>query len=142
MAQFNLTDYNLVRNLIVSGTNLLKDESGSRVDALKFRQAIKCLMYLTVTHPDLMFRVSLISRFMTDPKESIWPTIKKILQYVKGTVEHRIFYKSEGKHTSLIAYTDNNYAGDLDDCRNTSGLVLMMGRPFNLAFLTWFGSDL
>nr|KYP72044.1 Retrovirus-related Pol polyprotein from transposon TNT 1-94 [Cajanus cajan] len=127
LAQFNMTDCNPVRNPIVPGTNLSKDEDGSRVDAMKFRQVVGCLMYLTVTRPDLMFGVSLISRFMDDPKESHWAATKRLLRYVKGTIEHKIFYKVEGRSTSLIAYIDSNYAGDLDDRRSTSGLVLVMG---------------
>nr|KYP32050.1 Retrovirus-related Pol polyprotein from transposon TNT 1-94 [Cajanus cajan] len=127
LARFNMTDCNPVRNPIVPGTNLSKEEDGSRVDAMKFSQVVGCLMYLTVTRPDLMFGVSLISRFMVDPKESHWATTKRLLRYVKGTTELGIFYKTEGRSTSLIAYTDSNYAGDLDDRRSTSGLVLVMG---------------
>nr|KYP53917.1 Retrovirus-related Pol polyprotein from transposon TNT 1-94 [Cajanus cajan] len=122
-----MTDCNPGRNPSVPGANWAKDEDGSRVDAMKFRQVVGCLMYLTVTCPDLMFGVSLISRFMADPKESHWAATKRLLRYVKGTTEHKIFYKIEGRSTSLIAYTDNNYAGDLDDRRITSGLVLVMG---------------
>jgi len=70
LAQFNMTDCNPVRNPIVPGTNLSKDEDATGVDATKFKQAVGCLMYLTVTPPDLMFGVSLISRFISNPKAS------------------------------------------------------------------------
>ncbi|KOM45165.1 hypothetical protein LR48_Vigan06g047100 [Vigna angularis] len=84
LARFNMADCNSVRNLIVPGTNLSKDEEGTRVDVMQYRQAVGCLMYLTVTRLDLMFGVSLISRFMTDPKESRWLATKRLLRYVKG----------------------------------------------------------
>ncbi|XP_050897716.1 secreted RxLR effector protein 161-like [Lathyrus oleraceus] len=118
---------NSVRNPIVPGTILSKDEDDTEVDDMMFKQVIGSLMYLMVTRPDLMFRVSLMSRFMENPKESHWAATKRLLRYLKGTTEHGIFYKNKGRKTSLIAYSDNNYAGDLDDRRSTSSLVFMIG---------------
>lgn len=118
---------NSVRNPIVPGTILSKDEDGTKVDVTMFKQVIGSLMYLTATQPDLMFGVSLMSMFMANPKESHWAAIKRLLRYLKGTMEHGIFYKNEGRKTSLISYFDSNYAGDLDDRKNTSGLVFMIG---------------
>jgi len=51
-------------------TMLSKDDNGVALDETKFKQAIGSLMYLTVTQPDLMYGVGLISRFMANPKES------------------------------------------------------------------------
>nr|KYP51065.1 Retrovirus-related Pol polyprotein from transposon TNT 1-94 [Cajanus cajan] len=48
------------------------------------------LMYLTVTRPDLMFGVSLNNRYMANPKESHWAAAKRILKYLKGTLEYGI----------------------------------------------------
>lgn len=41
-----------------------KDDGADKVDEQKFRSLIGCLMYLTATRPDIMFSVSLLSRFM------------------------------------------------------------------------------
>ncbi|XP_014490568.1 uncharacterized protein LOC106753285 [Vigna radiata var. radiata] len=68
LAKFNMVDSNPVRNPIVPGTMLSKDDNGVAVDATKFRKVIGSLMYLTVTRPDLMFEVNLISKFMANPK--------------------------------------------------------------------------
>ena len=37
-----------------------------------------------------------------------------------------IFYKKDGC-TNLVAYTDNDFAGDLDDRRSTSGFAFLLG---------------
>ena len=126
LARFNMIECNSVQNPIVPGTTLSKDDEGASVDAIKFKQAIGSLMYLTVTRPNLMFRVSLISRYMTNPKESHWAATKRIFKYLKGTIEHGLFYQ-KGKKIGLSAYSDSNYAGDLDDRRSTSGSIFMMG---------------
>jgi len=126
LARLNMTESNYVRNPIVPGTILSREEERTPVDATKFKQVIGSLMYLIVTQPDLMYGVSLISRYMANPKESHWVAVKRILRYLKWTIEYGIFYQQEGK-TGLTAYSDNNYAGDLDDRRSTYGSVFLIG---------------
>lgn len=127
LARFGMEETNAVRNPIVSGTKLKKDEHGERVDETMFKQLVGSLMYLTVTKPDLMYGVCLISRFMANPRMSHWLAAKRILIYLKGTTEFGIFYKrSESNSMKLTTFTDSDYAGDLDDRRSTSGYVFLM----------------
>ena len=70
------------------------------------------LMYLTTTRPNLMFMVSLISRYMENPTELHLQAAKRVLRYLKGTTGFGIFYK-KGGDDELVAYTDSDYAGDL-----------------------------
>jgi len=100
LARFNMTECNPIRNPIVPGTALSKDDEETSVDATKFKQVVGSLMYLTVTRPDLMFGVSLISRYMATPKASHWVAAKRILRYVKGTIEHGILYQREERPKS------------------------------------------
>ena len=51
-------------------------------------------MYLTVTRLDIMYGMSLISRFMETPKESHWKAGKRILRYVNGTKYFGIVYST------------------------------------------------
>lgn len=74
-----------------------------------------------------MYGVSLIRRFMSSPTMSHWLAAKRILRYLKGTTDLGIFYKKGGSNMKLMAFTDNDYAGDLDDRRSTSGFVFMLG---------------
>jgi len=83
-------------------------------------------MYLTVTRPDLMYTVSLISRFMTNPTTAHWPAAKRVLRYVKGTTNLGILYKKGAGNPKLVAFTDSDYAVDLDG-KSTSAFVFMMG---------------
>ena len=83
-------------------------------------------MYLTATRPDLMYAVSLISRFMERPKEAHWQVAKRILRYVKGTKMFGILYYAS-EHSDLVGYTDSNWAGSVDDRKSTSGYVFNMG---------------
>jgi len=82
-------------------------------------------MYLTTTRPDMMFSVSLISRFMSRPTELHLQAAKRILRYLQGTTNFGILYKREGMD-ELRAFTDSDYVGDLEDRKSTSRYVFLM----------------
>lgn len=126
LARFGMENSNAVKNPIVPGTKLSKDDVGTKVDSTLFKQIVGSLMYLTATRPDIMYGVSLISRFMSCPSESHWLAAKWILRYLEGTTELGIFYK-KGGNTNVMAYSDSNFAEDLDDRRSTSGFVFLLG---------------
>jgi hypothetical protein len=64
LERFSLENANSVRNLMVLGIKLMKNEDGKQVDMTKYKQMVCSFMYLSVTRPDLMFMVSLVSRYM------------------------------------------------------------------------------
>lgn len=103
----------------------MKDENGVKVDATMYKQIVGCLMYLAATRPDLMYVLSLISRFMSCPTELHMQAVKRVLRYLNGTINLGILYKRNGNE-KLEAYTDSDYAGDMDDRRSTSGYVFML----------------
>ncbi|XP_062014728.1 secreted RxLR effector protein 161-like [Rosa rugosa] len=76
--------------------------------------------------PDLMFSISLISRYMERPTELHTQAAKKILRYLKGTAELGIAYRRGGEE-KLVGFADSDYAGDIDDRKSTSGYVFMLG---------------
>ena len=82
-------------------------------------------MYLTATRPNVMFVVSLISRYMESPTELYLAVAKRVLRYLKGTLSFGLLYK-KGGNKDLIVYTDSNYAGDLEDRKSTSGYLFML----------------
>jgi hypothetical protein len=51
--------------------------------------------------------------------------VKRIFIYIKGTKEFGLRYP-KGKDLSLIAYTDVDWAGCIDDRQNTSGAVFYL----------------
>lgn len=124
--KFNMSDCNPVKSLIVPGSELLKEDKGVKVDTTLFKQLVGSLMYLTATRPDIAYSVSLISCFMEELKESHYLVAKRILRYLQDTQNLGIFYKAGGNE-ELIAYTDSDYAGDLDDRKSTSGYVFLLG---------------
>lgn len=89
-------------------------------------QIVGILMYLTATRPDLIFVASLISRFTETPTEKHLMAAKKIIIYLKGSVGLGILYR-RNQREELIAYSNSDYAEDVDDKKSTLGYAFMMG---------------
>ena len=52
-------------------------------DPNKYRMIIGSLIYLMInTRPDIAFSVTLLSRFMQEPKEKHWRCLKNLLRYL------------------------------------------------------------
>ena len=125
LERFEMDLSNGVSSPIVPGTKVSKKGGGAVLDVTLYKQMIGSLMYLTVTRPDLTFAVGLASRFMENPTEAHFQVVKRILRYVRSTVEFGVMYKRGGDN-ELEVYTDSDYAGDLDDRRSTSGFVFLI----------------
>ena len=132
LERFNMDQCNSVHNPVVPGFKLTRDEEGVEVDGTLYKQMVGNLMYLTATRPDLMFVVSLISRYMERPTESHLMAAKRVLRYIKGTSSFGMFYRKGGVE-EFLGYTDSDYAGDQDDRKSTSGYVFMM----NSSAVSW-----
>lgn len=83
-------------------------------------------MYFTTIRPDIMYAISLVSRFMETPKETHWQAAKIILKYVNGTKEYGVFY-SVTNDFRLVGYTGSDWAGSVNDIKSTSGYVFHLG---------------
>jgi hypothetical protein len=74
LEKFGLQNCNSVKNPIMPDFKLSKKGEGVRVEATTYKQLIESLMYITVTRPNLMYVVCLLSRYMANPTElhMIW----------------------------------------------------------------------
>uniref|UniRef100_A0A2N9H8A2 Integrase catalytic domain-containing protein n=1 Tax=Fagus sylvatica TaxID=28930 RepID=A0A2N9H8A2_FAGSY len=83
------------------------------------------LHYLTFTRPDISFAVHQVCQYMAAPTTTHLSAAKRILRYIKGTLFHGIAF-TPGPLT-LSVYSDADWAGDPDDRRSTSGLLVYLG---------------
>lgn len=65
-------------------------------------------MYLTATRPDIMYSVTLISRYMENPTMMHLLAAKRIFHYLQGIKDFRLFYK-KGEKSKLFGFTDSGY---------------------------------
>jgi len=78
-----------------------------------YRQIVGSLLYLSnKTRPDLSFSVNNASRYVSNPTAEDIIKIKRILRYLKATVDLGIFYSSQRtpEMSILRAFSDSDYA--------------------------------
>ncbi|KAM1528050.1 hypothetical protein ACFX1Z_017449 [Malus domestica] len=104
---------------------LLKDDGQPFNNPGLYRSVVGALQYLVFTRPDIAFSVHQVSQFMQAPMLSHFTAVKRILRYLKGSLSKGITY-SKGE-LLLKAFSDADWAGDPNDRRSTTGLVVFLG---------------
>ena len=87
---------------------------------------IGSLLYLTASRPDIMYSVCLCARFQSCPKSSHLSSIKKILRYLKGTMDIGLWY-SKSDNFELIGFSDADFSNCRVKRKNTSDTCHFLG---------------
>ena len=109
---------------IQSGVKLSATCTSPEVDATLYRQLVGSLLYLTNSCADLSFVVGHVIRYT--PHEIHWKAKKRILRYIRGTIQFGIHY-STGGESLLVGFTDSDWADDPDDQKSTVGYAFSLG---------------
>jgi hypothetical protein len=95
-----------------------------------YSSLVGALMFLSVcTRPDITFVVHKLAQYMSNPSQQHWDTAILVLRYLKGTKDMGIQLGKFGNPREIVAYSDSDWGGDLDDRRSVSG-----------GFFVWWGS--
>lgn len=106
-------DYNVLNN---PG----KDEKLIRI----CRKIIGSLLYaVSGSRPDLCTSVNLLSRFQDKANDFLLKSLKRVLRYVKGTIDLKLLFKPDTNINILRGYVDSDWGGDVCDRKSTTGYV-------------------
>lgn len=101
-------------------------EENNLVGKIPYQEAVGSLLYLAqATRPDIAFAVNDVSRFNLKHTNEHWQAVKRIFRYLKGTSDYRLCYK-KNKDTRLQAFSDADWAAEIDGRRSCSGYVIKM----------------
>ncbi|KAM1794483.1 hypothetical protein ACFX11_034955 [Malus domestica] len=106
-------------------SRLFKDNGDPYANPGAYRSIVGALQYLTFTRPDIAFSVHQVCQFMQQPMVAHYTAVKRILRYLKGTMNVGVTYTRGYLH--LKAFSDADWAGDPNDRRSTTGLVVFLG---------------
>ncbi|XP_068331410.1 secreted RxLR effector protein 161-like [Pyrus communis] len=109
----------------LSYNRLLKDDGQPYGNPNLYKSIVGALQYLTFTKPDFAFSVHHVYQFMQNPMVAHFTAMKRILRYLKGVMHLGISYNLGD--LSLTAFSDVAWAGDPNDRRSTTGLVVFLG---------------
>eukprot|EP00253_Pinus_taeda_P030966 PITA_30966 len=126
LRHFHMEDCKPAPSPFQSGVKLSVSCTSPEVDATLYRQLVGKLLYLTHTRPDISFAVGLVACFLQNPRESHWKAAKRILRYVRGTIQFGIHYSAKATPL-LVGFTDSDWACDPDDRKSTAGYVFTLG---------------
>ena len=106
-------------------TRLSLHEGDLLSDPHGYKSLVEALHYLTSTRPNISFAVHQVCQYMAAPTSTHLTAAKRVLRYIKGTLYHGIAFTLGP--LSLSVFSDADWAGDPDDRRSTSGLLVYLG---------------
>lgn len=133
--KFNMHDCKPVSTPLPSKLNYTALNSEEKYDS-PCRNLIGCLMYVMLcSRPDLSTAVNILSRYQNKNNKELWQCLKRILRYLKGTINFKLTY-SRGDFTNILSgYVDSNWGGDDDtDRKSTTGYLFKL---FDRCVICW-----
>ncbi|CAM8877602.1 unnamed protein product [Rhodiola kirilowii] len=125
LKKFNCLNCSPVSTPMDPSVKLLPN-TGEAVSQLEYSQVIGCLMYaMTSTRPDIAYAMRKLSRYTSNPSNLHWEAIKRVLKYLKGTMNYGLVYACFP--SVLEGYTDASWITNLEDHSSTSGWVFLLG---------------
>ncbi|KAK9682502.1 hypothetical protein RND81_10G078400 [Saponaria officinalis] len=126
LKKFKMQHSKAVATPLVVNEKFSKNDGQRKVDPSVYKSLVGSLLYLTATRPDIMFAASMLSRFMNEPSEVHMGAAKRVLRYLKGTSDFGILYQA-CSNPMLVAYSDSDWGGSIDDMKSTNGYVFSFG---------------
>ncbi|KAL4385834.1 hypothetical protein GQ457_15G015760 [Hibiscus cannabinus] len=126
--EFEMSDLGLMSCFL--GMEINQSKAGIFISENK--SIVGSLLYMTATRPDLMFPATLLSRFLSSPADVHLGVAKRVLRYLKSTLGEGLNYLKMD-NVVLTRYSDNDWAGSLDDMKSTSGYVFNLGSVCSIA---------
>ncbi|KAI5349570.1 hypothetical protein L3X38_002458 [Prunus dulcis] len=103
----------------------LSDAGDLLTKPAKYKRLVGCLIYLTITRPNITYVVHVLSRFMHEPRKPHMEAALCILKYLK-TPRQGPFFPAQN-NLKLSAYCDSDWAGCPTTRRSTTGYCVFLG---------------
>jgi len=102
----------------------------ARADMAKvpYRELIGKLLYLAVaTCPDISYAMGVLCRFVENPSRQHWGAARRVLRYLKGSIDLKLIYSRANSPDRFTTYSDADLSGNPDNCRSTGGFAICIG---------------
>jgi Reverse transcriptase (RNA-dependent DNA polymerase) len=122
----NMMSVNPIKTPMATAPPLSKFGGEDMSDPSLFRSIVGALQYVMITRPYIKFAVNRVSQFMHKPTIQHWAAVKRILRYLKGSINHGLTIRSS-TDLSLHGFSDSDWARCPDDRKSTTGFLIFLG---------------
>nr|GEW77138.1 opie2 pol protein [Tanacetum cinerariifolium] len=126
LKRFGMENCDTVPTPMVEQAKLKLDLVGKPVAHTDYHSVIGSLMYLTSIRPYIMFATYMCARYQANPNEHHVSAVKRIFQYLKGTINLGLWYLKDYGF-DLTTYSDADHAGCHLDRKTESEYVVVSG---------------
>ncbi len=126
LSEYGMTGCKPISIPLEQNVKLSADEGDLVEDTTMYRCIVGSLIYMAITRPDLSYVVEVVSQFMQTPRKPHLDAVRRILRYIKHTLECEIFYEAKSQ-LQVHGYTNVNWADNVSDRRLTSGFMFSFG---------------
>lgn len=114
--------------------NPSNDEEFNKMKSFPYQEAVGSILYLAqCTRPDVSFSIAVVSQFNQNPGFVHWKAVKRILRYLKGTLNTKLVFTKDRNETNLHGHCDSDWASSFVDRKSCTGYVFQ----WNLGAISW-----
>jgi hypothetical protein len=130
LSRLGAADLNAVATPIDTNSQLVKaadNHEATPAEITRYQSIIGTLQYAANgTRPDIAHAVNQLARYSSNPDDTHFTALKRILRYVKGTTGRVLTYTGTRLHQPLlIGYSDADYANSKDDRLSVTGYAFL-----------------
>lgn len=123
LKRFNMEECKGIATPIETNLKLLKGNGLLRTEK-PFRELIGCLMYVMLgTRPDICLAVGFFSRFQETAEEEHWVCLKRVLRYLKHTINYELVFNKTENVKPIFGFVDADWGSDPNDRKSISGYL-------------------
>jgi hypothetical protein len=125
LTRASMVDSKPYRTPCTTGSKMSKFDGDALPNPSEYRQIVGALQYATLIRPDIAYSVNQLCQHMQCPTSTHWTAAKRVLRYLKGTIDFGLHYTPGSLH--LSGFCDSDWAGNPDDRRSTTGFGIFLG---------------
>jgi hypothetical protein len=112
-----MVDYKLVSAPVDTHAKVSATFGPPIADPTQFRSLARVLQYLTFTRPDIVYTVQQICLHMHDHREPHLAAMKRVLRYLRGSLDFGLHLRRSASSSELTVYTGVDWTGCPDTRR-------------------------
>ena len=127
LKRFGMLECNPVSTPLENGKKFERNLDDVPYELTEYQSAVGSIIYAAVsTRPDLSISIGILSQFMANPSKEHWSGVKRVLRYVKGTMNMGLIYRKSSDF-NLHGFSDADWAGDEMTRKSMSGFIFKLG---------------